>query len=175
MPNTFTQLYIQFVFAVKFREALIKPLWKEQLYKYITGIVKNNKSKLIAINGVQDHIHLFIGYKPSVPIPELVKDIKVASSLWINENKLSKNKFAWQEGYGAFSYSQSQIDSVCQYIQNQEIHHQKKTLKEEYLHFLKDFQIEYEDKYFFDFFDETIIGSTPTELPATKNFNPINI
>ena len=124
---------------------------------------------------MQDHIHIFIGYKPSVPIPELIKDIKVASSLWINENKLSKNKFAWQEGYGAFSYSQSHIDAVCQYIQKQEFHHQNQSLKEEYLQFLKDFQIEYDDKYLFDFFDHPIIGSTPTELADTKNFNAINI
>ncbi len=168
MPNTYTQLYIQFVFAVKNRNALVHPSWKDDLYKYITGIVQNNKSKLIAINGMQDHIHIFMGYKPSVSIPDLIKDIKVASSLWINENKLSKNKFAWQEGYGAFSYSQSQIDSVVQYIQDQELHHQKKSFKEEYLQVLKNFQIEYEHKYLFDFFDEPFISSTPTELPATK-------
>lgn len=136
MPNTYTQLYIQFVFAVKSREALINSSWKNDLYKYITGIVQNKNSKLIAINGVGDHIHIFVGYKPSISIPDLVKDIKVASTIWINENELSKSKFAWQEGYGAFSYGRSQIDAVCNYIHNQESHHQKKTFKEEYVEFL---------------------------------------
>lgn len=153
MPNTYTQLYIQFVFAVKGRESLIKKEWKDELYKYITGIVQNNKSKMLAINGVSDHIHIFTGYKPSVSIPDLVKDIKVASSLWVNEKKLTKTRFNWQEGYGAFSYSRSQIDAVCKYIINQEAHHQKQTFREEYLEFLKQFEIEYEDKYLFEFID----------------------
>jgi len=153
MPNTYTQLYIQFVFAVKGRESLIQQEWKQELYKYITGIVQNNKSKLLAINGVSDHVHVFIGYKPSVSIPDLVKDIKVASSFWINGNKRTKMKFNWQEGYGAFSYSRSHIDAVCKYIQNQESHHQKKTFKEEYLEFLKQFEVEYEEKYLFEFID----------------------
>ena len=115
-----------------------------------------------------DHIHIFIGYKPTIPIPELVKDIKVASSLWINENRLSKNKFAWQEGYGAFSYSQSQINAVVQYIQNQELHHQKKSFREEYHQFLNDFHVEYDDKYLYEFFDNYETGSTPTELGDAK-------
>jgi REP element-mobilizing transposase RayT len=170
MPNTYTQLYIQFVFAVKNREASINQSWKNDLYKYITGIVQNNKSKLIAINGMSDHIHIFIGYKPSVSIPDLVKDIKVASTLWINENKLCKYRFAWQEGYGAFSYGQSQIDLVYKYILNQEVHHQKKTFKEEYIDFLKNFNIDYEEKYLFDFVgDDVLTSSTPTELPNLIN------
>ncbi|MDQ6755618.1 MAG: IS200/IS605 family transposase [Bacteroidota bacterium] len=175
MPNTYTQLYIQFVFAVKGRENLIHSSWKNDLYKYITGIVQNNKSKLITINGMEDHIHIFIGYKPSVPIPDLVKDIKVASTLWINEKKLSKQKFAWQEGYGAFSYSHSQIDAVYKYIRDQEIHHLKKTFKQEYIDFLISFKIEYNDKYLFDFAADEIKSSTPTELPGSLNLNPINI
>jgi putative transposase len=151
MPNTYTQLYIHLVFAVKGRESLILPSWKDELYKYITGIVQNNKSKLLAINGVADHIHIFIGYKPSVSIPDLVKDIKIASTLWISEKKLTKSKFSWQEGYGAFSYGHSQLDIVCNYIKNQELHHQKKSFKEEYIEFLKSFNINYEDKYLFTF------------------------
>jgi putative transposase len=162
MPNTYTQLYIQFVFAVKYRESLIEKKWKNELYKYITGVVQNNKSKMLSINGMQDHIHIFIGYKPSVPMPDLVKDIKVASSLWINEKKLAKGKFNWQEGYGAFSYRLRDIDEICKYIQNQEIHHQKKTFRHEYTALLKDFAVDYDDKYLFEFFDD--IYSTPTEL-----------
>ncbi len=165
MPNTFTQIYIQFVFAVKRRESLIDASWKNELYKYITGIIQNNKSKLIAINGMSDHIHIFIGYKPSVSIPDLIKDIKVASTIWINDNKLSKSKFAWQEGYGAFSYAQSQIDTVYNYIKNQEAHHQNKSFKNEYIGFLKNFEIEYDKKYLFDFFeDENYVKPTPFEL-----------
>ena len=116
MPNTYTQLYIQFVFAVKGRQSLISKEWNDRLYKYITGIVQNNKSKMLCINGVADHVHIFIGYHPAVPIPDLVKDIKVASSLWVNDNKLVNGKFNWQESYGAFSYSRSQLDAVCKYI-----------------------------------------------------------
>lgn len=143
---------------------MIQSAWKNELYKYITGIVQNNKSKMLAINGVTDHIHIFIGYKPSVSIPDLIKDIKVASSLWINEKKLTKHKFNWQEGYGAFSYSQSQIDDVCKYIANQELHHQKKTFREEYIQLLKSFRLEYNEKYLFDFLNDLNLNSTPTEL-----------
>ncbi len=165
MPNTYTQLYIQFVFAVKWRESLIQSAWKNELYKYITGIVQNKKNKMLAINGVADHIHIFIGYKPSVSIPDLVKDIKVASSLWIDERKLAKEKFNWQEGYGAFSYRLRDIDEICKYIQNQDAHHHKTSFREEYTSLLKDFAVEYEDKYLFEFFDD--IYSTPTELDKT--------
>jgi putative transposase len=162
MPNTYTQLYIQFVFAVKHRQSLVHKAWKDELYKYIIGIVQNNKSKMLAINGMADHIHIFIGYKPSIPIPDLVKDIKVASSLWINEKNLVKQKFNWQEGYGAFSYRLRDIDEICKYIQNQELHHKKRTFREEYTSLLKKFDVEYEEKYLFEFFDN--LYSTPTEL-----------
>ena len=162
MPNTYTQLYIQFVFAVKHRESLIRNEWKNDLYKYITGIVQNNKSKMLAINGTADHIHIFIGYKPTIAIPDLVKDIKLASGLWINENKLTSHRFNWQEGYGAFSYRLRDIDEICRYIQNQQMHHQKKSFKMEYIEFLRDFAIEYDDKYLFEFFDD--LYSTPKEL-----------
>ena len=147
MANTFTQIYLQFVFAVQNRISLIKPEWKEELYKYIAGIVKNNKHKLIAINGMLNHIHVFIGYKPHQLIPDLLQDIKGNSSGWINKNGFIKGKFSWQAGYGAFSYSHSQIDNVVKYIMNQEKHHQKKTFQEEYAELLKKFNIQFDEKY----------------------------
>lgn len=166
MPNTYTQLYIQFVFAVKHRESLIEKEWKNELYKYITGIVQNNKSKMLAINGVEDHIHIFVGYKPTIAIPDFVKDIKLASGLWINKKKLTPGKFNWQEGYGAFSYRLRDTDEICKYIHNQEIHHHKKTFREEYIALLKDFALEFEDKYLFEFFDD--LYSTPEELMKSQ-------
>ena len=162
MPNTYTQLYIQFVFAVKYRESLIKIEWKNDLYKYITGIIQNNKSKMLAINGMADHIHIFIGYKPTIAIPDLIKDIKLASGSWINDNKLTSHRFNWQEGYGAFSYRLRDVDEICKYIQNQESHHHKKTFREEYIGLLNDFTVEFDDKYLFEFFDD--LYSTPPEL-----------
>src|SRR5215203_425449 len=166
MPNTYTQLYIQFVFAVKDRESLIKKDWKDDLYKYITGIVQNNKSKMLAINGMSDHIHIFIGYKPTIAVPDLIKDIKLASGSWINDNKLTSHRFNWQEGYGAFSYRLRDVDEICLYIQNQEEHHGKRTFKEEYIGLLNDFAIAYEEKYLFDFFND--LYSTPAELERSS-------
>jgi putative transposase len=165
MPNTFTQLYIQFVFAVKHREALIHKSFKEDLYKYITGIVQNKGSKMLSINGMADHIHIFIGYEPKTAIPDLVKDIKLASNEWINSWKLTKGRFGWQEGYGAFSYSRSQIKDVCLYIQNQEDHHRHKSFREEYISFLQTLEIDFEEKYLFEFFED--LGSTPMESGNT--------
>jgi putative transposase len=153
MANTYTQLYVQFVFAVKFRQAVIHASWEDELYKYITGIVRNNHSKLLSINGMPDHVHIFLGYDPCIAIPDLVKLIKIGSNQWINDNHLTKQRFAWQTGYGAFSYGRSQLDDVCRYIQNQKSHHQKTTFRNEYLQFLKQFGIEYDEKYLFDFFD----------------------
>ena len=153
MPNTFSQLYIQVVFAVKGRENVISKQWKDELYKYITGICTNQKQKLIAINGVADHVHLFIGIKPTIAIADLVRDIKANSSKFINEKRWVKGKFSWQEGYGVFSYSHSQLDSVIKYIENQEIHHAKKTFKEEYIEFLTKFSIEYNEKYLFEWIE----------------------
>jgi REP element-mobilizing transposase RayT len=147
MANTYTQIYIQFVFAVQNRISLIQADWKDELYKYITGIVQANKHKLIAINGVSNHIHIFVGYKPHQSMPDLMQDVKGSSSKWINSKKLVKGRFSWQEGYGAFSYSPSHIDNVVRYINNQEIHHHKSTFIEEYLKLLKDFNIEYDEKY----------------------------
>ncbi|RLD42105.1 MAG: IS200/IS605 family transposase [Bacteroidetes bacterium] len=147
MANTYTQLYIQFVFAVQNRRSLIKNEWKDELYKYITGIVQNNKHKLIAINGVANHIHIFIGYQPHQLIPDLLQDIKGSSSGWINQKGFTNSKFNWQEGYGAFSYSHSQIDRVVKYIMNQEHHHKKKTFRTEYLELLNKFNIEFDERY----------------------------
>lgn len=150
MPNTYTQLYIQVVFAVKGRENLISRNNREELHKYITGIVKNREQKMISIFCMPDHIHLLIGIKPSISISDLVRDIKAGSSHFINEQKWIKGKFSWQEGFGAFSYSKSQIDTVAQYILNQEEHHKKRTFKEEYIDFLKKFEIDYNEKYLFE-------------------------
>jgi len=147
MANTYTQIYIQFIFAVQNRYSLIRREWKDELYKYITGIIQNNKHKLIAINGPSNHVHVFIGYNPNQLIPDLLQDIKGNSSLWINKKGFCPGKFGWQAGYGAFSYSHSQIDQVVKYILNQETHHKKKTFKEEYIHLLKKFNIEYKDKF----------------------------
>ena len=149
MPNTYTQLHIQFVFAVKYRDGVIQASWKDELYKYITGIVQQNKHKLISINGMSDHIHILIGMRPHQSISDLMQDVKGNSSKWINEKKLVKGKFEWQEGYGAFSYDKSQMKDVILYIENQEQHHKKKTFREEYLDFLIKFEIEYDEKYIF--------------------------
>lgn len=147
MPNTFTQIYLHVVFAVQNRESLIQPNWKDELYKYITGIVQNNKHKLIAIDGVSNHLHLAIGYKPHQLIPELLQDIKGYSSKWINERKFVRGKFRWQEGYGAFSFSHSHMDKVVKYINNQEKHHKKIKFREECIQLLKKYEIAYDEKY----------------------------
>lgn len=150
MANTYSQIYIQIVFAVKHRNALIDSTWEEELYKYITGIVQNKEQKMIAINGMPDHIHIFIGMKPNCCISDLVREIKKASSVYIKENNLSRKPFNWQGGFGAFSYSHSHIDRVYKYIMNQKKHHQKQTFKDEYLDFLKKFEVEHNEKYMFD-------------------------
>jgi len=149
MANTYTQIHIQFIFAVKYRNCLIHPSWKEELYKYITGITKENGHKLLAINGMSDHIHILIGLRPTQSISDLMQDIKGGSSKWINLKKFLKIKFEWQEGYGAFSYSKSQIINIIQYIKNQEIHHKAKSFREEYLEILKEFEIDYNENYIF--------------------------
>ena len=149
MPNTYTQIHIQFVFAVKYRDGIIDSSWKNELYKYITGIVQGNNHKLISINGMSDHIHILIGLRPTQSISDLMQDIKGNSSKWVNEKQFVKRKFEWQEGYGAFSYSKSHIKSVIEYIENQELHHQKKTFIDEYLDFLQKFEVDYDEKYIF--------------------------
>ena len=154
MPGTFSQIYIQIVFAVKGRQNLISNNWNTELHKYIAGIVKGKGQKSIIVNGMADHIHAFIGLKPAMPISDLVRDMKNNSSNFINEQKFVKGKFSWQEGYGAFSYSHSHIGKVYDYILNQEMHHKKKTFKQEYLQFLKKkFEVEYDEKYLFEWYD----------------------
>ena len=153
MAGTFSQIYIQVVFAVKGRENLIAGSWKDELHKYISGIIKGKEQKPIIVNGMPDHIHAFIGLRPSMPISDLVRDIKNNSSNFINDHKFVKGKFAWQEGYGAFSYSHSQIQNVYDYILNQEEHHKKKNFRKEYLDFLKKFEIEHNEKYLFEWID----------------------
>lgn len=151
MANTYTQIYIQTVFAVKGRESLIGSDWKEELYKYITGIVQNNGHKMLAINGMPDHVHIFFGYDVKQKIPDLIETIKTDSNHFIKRMGFCPFKFGWQSGYGAFSYSRSQMDSVIKYIVNQESHHQKKTFQAEYLEMLRKFEIEFKDEYLFDF------------------------
>ena len=153
MASTFSQLYIQVVFAVKGRENLLQKPWREEVFKYMSGIIKGKNQKPIIVNGVTDHVHLFIGLKPSMPLSDLIRDVKNNATNFINENKFLKGKFSWQEGYGAFSYSHSQLDTVYQYILNQEEHHKKKTFKEEYLDFLQKFEIEYDERYLFDWME----------------------
>ena len=153
MPRTFSQIYLQVVFAVQGRQNLIGKSWKEYLNKYISGIITNKDQKSIIVNGTSDHIHLFIGLKPSMNISELVRDIKNNSSNFINKNGLVKGKFAWLESYGVFSYSHSQINQVYNYILNQEQHHHKKTFKEEYIEFLQKFEINYDEKHLFEWIE----------------------
>ncbi|MCR9016844.1 IS200/IS605 family transposase [Aquiflexum gelatinilyticum] len=150
MPGTFSQIYIQYVFAVKGRENLLLNPWREEVFKYMAGIIKGKNQKPIIVNGVTDHVHVFVGLKPAMSISDLIKDVKNNSSNFINENKFVKGRFEWQEGYGAFSYSHSQLDNVYQYILNQEEHHRKTSFKQEYISFLKKFEIQYEEKYLFD-------------------------
>jgi REP element-mobilizing transposase RayT len=148
MANTYTQLHIQLIFAVKYRAALIQKEWKERLHKYITGILQSNNHKLLQINSMSDHIHILIGLRPNQSLSALVQNIKTESTKWIKEQKLSSS-FAWQEGYGAFSYSKSHLDAVIRYIQNQEAHHRKESFLDEYRNFLKAFEIDFEEQYIF--------------------------
>jgi REP element-mobilizing transposase RayT len=149
MPNTYTQIHLQFVFAVKYRNGLIHSSFKEELYQYISGIIKAHNHKLLAIKGMPDHIHILVGMRPSQSASDLVQNIKANSSKWINEKKFLKVKFEWQEGYGAFSYSKSHVQNVIKYIQNQEKKHQVKSFNEEYLDFLNAFEIDYDERYVF--------------------------
>jgi len=153
MSGTFSQIYIQVVFAVKGRENMIQPAWEEELYKYISGIVRNKEQKMLAINGMPDHIHFLIGMRPSCCLSDLVREIKKSSNEFIRERKFLEHKFYWQEGYGAFSYGQSGLDNVIRYIGNQKEHHKKQTFREEYTGFLKKFQIEFKDEYLFEWFE----------------------
>ncbi len=151
--GTFSQIYIQIIFAVKGRNSFIKQEWEENLYKYISGIINNKGQKTLAINGTADHIHILIGMKPSCCLSDLVREIKKSSNKFIAENKYSKFKFSWQEGYGAFSYSHSALDNVIRYINNQKEHHKKKLFKDEYKDFLTKFRIEHKDEYLFEWIE----------------------
>jgi len=150
MPGTFSQVYIQVVFAVKGRENLIDKNWREELHKYIAGVIKGKDQKPIIVNGVADHIHAFIGSRPSMPISDVVREIKNNSTNFINERGFVRGRFSWQEGYGAFSYGHSQIEKVYNYILNQEEHHKKTTFREEYMGLLRKFEIDFDEKYLFD-------------------------
>lgn len=150
MANTFSQIYLQFVFAVQGRRSLIPKDHKEELHKYITSLVHARNAKTLAIHCMPDHTHLFVGIKPTVFIPDFIKEIKVESNDFIKHKRWLKNKFNWQEGYGVFSYGHSQIDRVCKYVLNQEAHHKKKTFKQEYLELLEKFAIPYDERYLFE-------------------------
>ena len=152
MPNTYTQIYIQAVFAVEGRQNLIRKENKEELHKYITGIIQNHRHKLIAINSMPDHLHVLIGLKPSMALSNLIQEVKADSTNFINRKRWVAGRFNWQEGYGAFSYGHSQLSTIIRYIQNQEKHHAKKTFREEYFAFLKNFEVPHDEKYVFEFY-----------------------
>lgn len=150
MANTYHQVYIQAVFAVKYRAAVIDKSWRPKLLSVIGNLINETGCKTIIVNGVEDHIHCFLGLKPAVSIAELMKTVKAKSSKYVNDNQLTKHRFEWQVGYGVFSYSQSQIDNVYHYVANQEEHHKKQTFKTEYLDFLEKFKIPYDKQYIFE-------------------------
>ena len=149
MANTYTQLYVHLVFAVKNRLGLIAPSWKDRLYQYISALLTKRNHKLFAINGMQDHVHIFVSMSPTQSVSEMAGEIKRASSLWINENRLVLGHFEWQDGYGAFTYAKSQIDAVMNYINNQETHHHVKTFREEYMEFLRLYNVDFDERYIF--------------------------
>lgn len=153
MANTYTQLYIQFIFAVEGRLCLIHPSWEEELYKYLAGIIKNQKHKPIAVSGAHDHVHILVGLNPVQSISSLMQIVKGESSGWINDKGFLNGRFEWQEGYGAFSYSRSHLDLVYHYVMNQKHHHKTKTFREEYLEMLRKFEIPYDERYIFNFID----------------------
>ncbi len=153
MPGTFSQLYIQVVFAVKGRQSLIHASWEDELYQYIAGIIRNKNQKLLAINGMSDHIHILIGMRPSCCLSDLGREIKKASHEFIRDKKFTPYKFQWQEGYAAFSYSHSGLDHVVGYIMKQKEHHQQRTFKQEYETFLKKFEVEFKEEYLFEWIE----------------------
>jgi REP element-mobilizing transposase RayT len=154
MPNTYTQCYFHLVFAVKNRDALIKKEWKNEMEKYITGIVQNYSHKMLAIGSMPDHIHILIGYNVNQLIPDLVEEIKTSTNAWIKEKRLSRFKFDWQKGYGAFTHSRSEIDNVVKYILSQKEHHKKRSFKEEYLEMLEKNDVIFSNEYLFEFFND---------------------
>jgi putative transposase len=150
MGNTYTQIYIQIVFAVKYRESLIAPAHRERIHQDLTGICKNHDQKMLAVFAMPDHVHLLAGFRPAISISDFVKHLKAGSSKFINENCWSRHKFNWQDGFGAFSYSRSQIDTVIRYILNQEAHHKQQTFRQEYIQTLEEFGVDYDERYLFD-------------------------
>jgi REP element-mobilizing transposase RayT len=154
MANTYTQCYFHLIFAVSNRDALIKKGWKDEFEKYATGIVQNHRHKMLAISAMPEHIHILIGYNINQLIPDLVEEIKTSTNAWIKEKRLSKFRFGWQKGYGAFTHSRSQIDNVVKYILTQEEHHHKKKFKEEYMEILGEHDVEFKDEYLFEFFED---------------------
>jgi len=150
MANTYTQIHIQAVFTVQNKHCIIRSNWEEKLFQYITGIVQNNGHKILAINGMPDHIHIFFGMRPNQALSDLLQDIKGSSSKWINNKQFINGKFSWQAGFGAFSYSKSHVDNVINYIKNQKTHHEKHTFIEEYLDFLEKFEIPFDERYIFN-------------------------
>jgi len=150
MANTYHQVYIQCVFAVKYRDAVLDKTWRQTLLGVIGNLINENGCKSIIVNGIEDHAHCFLGLKPAVSISDLMKTVKAKSSKYINDHQLTRSRFEWQEGFGVFSYSQSHIDNVFQYIANQEEHHKKQTFRVEYLEFLKKFKVPYDERYIFD-------------------------
>ena len=153
MANTFTQISIHAVFAVQHRENIITQSWRDYLHKYISGIITEVGAKSLAVGGWKDHVHIFFGLQPTIAISDFMKVVKANSSKWVNENEFVKGKFQWQEGYGAFSYAKSQRDVVIKYIMNQEEHHKGKTFREEYLEMLKKFEVAYDERYLFEFYE----------------------
>ncbi len=149
MANTYTQIHIQAVFSVQNRDCVIRKVWKDELYKYITGIIQNHNHKMLAINGMPDHIHVFFGMRPTQSLSDLMQDIKGDSSKWINQKGFMNARFSWQEGFGAFSYSKSHVNNVIEYIINQEEHHRKRTFIEEYHVLLESFGIDFDERYIF--------------------------
>ncbi len=153
MANTYSQINIHCVFAVKGRENIITKIFRDELHKYMSGILRNDNAYPLAVGGWKDHVHVFFELNPNLKIADIMRMLKATSSKWINDNKMVKGKFQWQEGYGAFSYSRSQRNDVINYIMKQEEHHIKKTFKEEYLELLKKFEIEFNDEYLFEFYE----------------------
>ena len=151
--STHSEIYIQIIFAVNGSDSLIGSHWENELYKFITGIVQAKGNKMLAIDGMPDHIHFFIGLHIDCTLADLVREIKKSSNAYINSNKFTKSRFSWQSGYGAFSYSKSDIDTVVKYIMNQKEHHKNQTFKDEFISFLKEYNIKYDEKYLFNWID----------------------
>lgn len=162
MANTYTQIYIQVIFAVQERACLIDKSWKEELFKYIAGIFRNQRVKMIAIGGVEDHIHILLGMNPAIALSDLIRDVKAFSSKFVNEKGWVSGRFCWQEGYGAFSYSRSQVDTVARYVLDQEKHHAKRSFRAEYESLLNKFEVEHDQRYVFKWIMED--SAAPPEL-----------